>query len=878
MRKGSEYNRCTYKVSSRQDNLSRTNNQATAGRSIDPLFLFVSFVVMARHWRLSSEGFPPVSGRFGSTGGLRTERKEEEEEERSPIYSLSKSSMDVVMATKHPHLRDPAWAKLELRRSASQNTQSSTNTHTPKLTTLQQYIQQPTPSHSQTSQNIHGHGSPLSNERVARWSMCSASVCSSVSTPETVIWKGGSMTEETPCILYSARCSRLASESQSSIQTPATPSPFTSPLNTPTQSPTLHTRHNLPQLQYRPSPLTAETPCQTHTPSPMSSPLPIMLPLPSPLSITSPLPSPLAVISCLPSPLSITSPLPSPPAVMSCLPSPLSVTSPLPSPPAVISCLPSPLTPKGCRPNPYTDEACSPHKHPSSPFPSPSCRAQGVEDLEERGSIEQVPPQPGCTPVGMYYVEKPPILSPRPRPNNNTPPLGVCLGIPVQQQEVEMDPRVFFPSPPAHLALSWSPRLTCPSGRGQISAGLVSSLSDSQLDGCPRCSCNSAYSGVMNLMTSLPQGSGFREEGTMTSQRELVEVGVQAGSPQGSRLNFRSLQSSLKDYGSDTNLGSPPRSNSIMGYNTYLGSQSILGSPPGSRLNLRSSLGSHSNLVSPSSSMFPLDIPREGWEEKLEWEDSISAPLGEMGRRRSCLKVVVQEEERRRSGEWDHSKRRSSMKQVQWDEDGMTWDVYGASLDPEELSSAIQKHLQLKTRTDNTNTETTPKTKPKTKSKSRVKIISKTKSKTASMETTTLSTPVNTKRKTTAMATSPMALSINTVATAAIETEADTKGEGVGEGEKEGEGEQRQREPEGEVKVEREEEGKLEGDSEGGVDGKGKGGGQREGGLKGEETEEKGTPVLSRKSSYRASGQSRKKSGGVMKSLKRCVHSSNPNE
>ncbi|CDQ86986.1 unnamed protein product [Oncorhynchus mykiss] len=473
--------------------------------------------------------------------------------------------MDVVMATKHPHLRDPAWAKLELRRSASQNTQSSTNTHTPKLTTLQQYIQQPTPSHSQTSQNIHGHGSPLSNERVARWSMCSTSVCSSVSTPETVIWKGGSMTEENPCIMYSARYSRLASESQSSIQTPATPSPFTSPLNTPTQSPTLHTRHNLPQLQYRPSPLTAETPCQTHTPSPMSSPLPIMLPLPSPLSITSPLPSPLAVISCLPSPLSITSPLPSPPAVISCLPSPLSVTSPLPSPPAVISCLPSSLTPKGCQPNPYTDEACSPHKHPSSPFPSPSCRAQG----------------------------------------------------------------------------------------------LVSSLSDSQLDGCPRCSCNSAYSGVMNLMTSLPQGSGFREEGTMTSQRELVEVGVQAGSPQGSRLNCRSLQSSLKDYGSDTNLGSPPRSNSIMGYNTYLGSQSILGSPPG-----------------------------EGWEEKLEWEDSISAPLGEMGRRRSCLK-------RRRSGEWDHSKRRSSMKQVQWDEDGMTWDVYGASLDPVELSSAIQVCLSV---------------------------------------------------------------------------------------------------------------------------------------------------------------------------------------
>lgn len=36
------------------------------------------------------------------------------------------------------------------------------------------------------------------------------------------------------------------------------------------------------------------------------------------------------------------------------------------------------------------------------------------------------------------------------------------------------------------------------------------------------------------------------------------------------------------------------------------------------------------------------------------------------------------------------------MKQVQWDEDGLTWDVYGASLDPEELSSVIQKHLERK--------------------------------------------------------------------------------------------------------------------------------------------------------------------------------------
>lgn len=38
---------------------------------------------------------------------------------------------------------------------------------------------------------------------------------------------------------------------------------------------------------------------------------------------------------------------------------------------------------------------------------------------------------------------------------------------------------------------------------------------------------------------------------------------------------------------------------------------------------------------------------------------------------------------------------KTPVKEVKWDSEGMTWEVYGASVDPEELGSAIQKHLEL---------------------------------------------------------------------------------------------------------------------------------------------------------------------------------------
>ncbi|KAM3592239.1 uncharacterized protein V6R79_015212 [Siganus canaliculatus] len=207
-----------------------------------------------------------------------------------------------------------------------------------------------------------------------------------------------------------------------------------------------------------------------------------------------------------------------------------------------------------------------------------------------------------------------------------------------------------------YLELPWQPRQAGPADQDRR-LPLASSVSDSQLGKCCRCHLDSR--GLTKAQKV--------NDGTMTSKPELVDAAAQTMSPVGSLWG-------LKRNVSNT------------------GSHSILGSPPGSRLNLKASMGSHSNLVSPSSSMFPMSSDEEaeargggeGGDEK-EW---ISPSSHEVDGRRSCLKT--QGEDKEEMG------RRSSMKQVQWDEDGMTWDIHGASVDPEDLSMAIQKHLELK--------------------------------------------------------------------------------------------------------------------------------------------------------------------------------------
>lgn len=54
------------------------------------------------------------------------------------------------------------------------------------------------------------------------------------------------------------------------------------------------------------------------------------------------------------------------------------------------------------------------------------------------------------------------------------------------------------------------------------------------------------------------------------------------------------------------------------------------------------------------------------------------------------------EEEEGEEGEEEGKEKGKGIHDVVWDEQGMTWEVYGASVDPESLGFAIQSHLQCK--------------------------------------------------------------------------------------------------------------------------------------------------------------------------------------
>lgn len=59
-------------------------------------------------------------------------------------------------------------------------------------------------------------------------------------------------------------------------------------------------------------------------------------------------------------------------------------------------------------------------------------------------------------------------------------------------------------------------------------------------------------------------------------------------------------------------------------------------------------------------------------------------------------KAKVEPERREEEDEQSGKERGKSVHDVVWDEQGMTWEVYGASVDPESLGFAIQSHLQCK--------------------------------------------------------------------------------------------------------------------------------------------------------------------------------------
>ncbi|XP_055014767.1 LOW QUALITY PROTEIN: G protein-regulated inducer of neurite outgrowth 3 [Boleophthalmus pectinirostris] len=83
----------------------------------------------------------------------------------------------------------------------------------------------------------------------------------------------------------------------------------------------------------------------------------------------------------------------------------------------------------------------------------------------------------------------------------------------------------------------------------------------------------------------------------------------------------------------------------------------------------------------------------EGSQEK----GKVSAQSGnaEASTSKEASKEVVSKEESKKSDEEDKQKDKG-VQDVVWDEQGMTWEVYGASVDPESLGFAIQIHLQSK--------------------------------------------------------------------------------------------------------------------------------------------------------------------------------------
>ncbi|XP_030196824.1 uncharacterized protein LOC115531608 [Gadus morhua] len=510
-----------------------------------------------------------------------------EDTEDGPIFSLSKSSMDVLMATEPHRPWDPAVTRQDLRRS------SSTNTHTERQACSLQQLRE-----RQLTEDAAAAAAnkalPIPRPLSERWSTCSTR--SDCSTPDSVIWRGGPGRPKS--LIQVAPSSKLAH--------PASPSPsFDSP-ETPPVSPS--TRPPLPL-----SPCGKQPPMSSPTPAPPTPEVPASPPVPpSAPPPTSPEPRRLPSMEYE--------------HIPSACGSPSSPTSP-------------PRRPVGPGSDGGVGDGSHRGAHPvqaSEELPSVFGSARSVvggeeEHLPPTQTEGREPPRQG----GSLW-----------QPGSSAADLGV------------------------------SRRWRSP---------LASSLSDTGLSARCRCIC-----GQSRLETPGPPGGKDHggvevqeEQETPGSPVRSVDAAVQTASPPGSWSGLRK----------HTSFASA----------SHMGSHSVLGSPPGSRLNLRSPVGSTSNLVSATSSMFFQDAGEEREEEKgeeekkrkkssLMWETL--APAAEPPeRRRSCLKVQGEERPRGRGGELG---RRGSMKQVQWDEEGMTWDVYGSSVDPEELNVAIERHLTLR--------------------------------------------------------------------------------------------------------------------------------------------------------------------------------------
>ncbi|KAK3553587.1 hypothetical protein QTP70_005760 [Hemibagrus guttatus] len=78
-------------------------------------------------------------------------------------------------------------------------------------------------------------------------------------------------------------------------------------------------------------------------------------------------------------------------------------------------------------------------------------------------------------------------------------------------------------------------------------------------------------------------------------------------------------------------------------------------------------------------------------EDRKKTEQLVNKPRAKSAKKDSTL-----EPKRDKEDEKAAKTNKKSVHDVLWDEQGMTWEVYGASLDPESLGFAIQSHLQCK--------------------------------------------------------------------------------------------------------------------------------------------------------------------------------------
>ncbi|XP_077358009.1 uncharacterized protein LOC144004583 [Festucalex cinctus] len=511
----------------------------------------------------------------------------------TPIFSVSKSSMDVF---KH----DPAWTGADLRRSSSANAEQGP----PRQLHGWRRVG--------SLQSPDAHNPPALGERwvanMRRWSRCSGGGSRS-STPDTVVWGGG--TSRPGSLARDGSCCAAPSS-----PTALTSSPFISPLLTPTLTP---------------GDLCASSPASATTLLPKQGDSPdVCSESTAPLNQQRDSPG-----LCFESTTPFSHQGDSPGV---CFESTTSFSQQGDSP-DVCSESTAPLNQQRDSPGfcfestaPFSQQGDSPGvcSESTAPFSqqgdSPELCSESTAPFHQQGdspgsslASATLPPEPLFHPTGrdddtfpgnrLLYFQYPSPMASSVCSEEGALPFHGCL--PGEETPPTSDPRACSENEtqePDERASAC--RLQLPWQAQPRRSPLASSLSDSHLrEGC-RCSRGGAR------------------------RREMVDAAVQ----------------------------------------TLSASRLLLGSPPGSRLDLKAS---NSDLASPSSSLISPSADEEEEEEK---------PKVVQERRRSCLKAEQDE---------PGGRRRSSMKQVQWDEDGMTWDVHGASMEPEVLTAAIRKHLEL---------------------------------------------------------------------------------------------------------------------------------------------------------------------------------------